>query len=408
MMKAIRAALDPSDAQDHMRIVCFMTDGYVGNDMEIIAEVRKHPNARVFAFGIGSAVNRFLLDKMAEHGRGEVEYVGLNDDGSAAARRFHERVRNPLFTDLSVDWGDLPVSEVYPKRLPDLFSAKPVVVTGRYTTATKGAVRLRGKLAGQAIVREIPVELPAAEPRHDVLAPLWARMRIDELMGQDFSGIQSGHPKPEVRQAIVQLGLDYRLLTQYTSFVAVEELTVTDGGEPRRIDVPVEMPGGVSYEGIFGRGDAFSSQGGSQAVIMPSPIPGAGGLALRKSAPMESVADMSRPRSLHPADLQEERTAHRISKLHTTLGAVVERLKNKRTRPTPEEAKFVRDGKAEVQIWLVEISPETVAQLKKLGIEILAMPKTANLVIARVPIEKLEDLIELKAVRYVTPQFATS
>ena len=65
-MKAISAALDPSDAQEHVRIVCFMTDGYVGNDMEIIAEVQKHPNARVFSFGIGSSVNRFLLDKMAE------------------------------------------------------------------------------------------------------------------------------------------------------------------------------------------------------------------------------------------------------------------------------------------------------------------------------------------------------
>ena len=111
MMKAIKAALDPSDAQDHMRIVCFMTDGYVGNDMEIIAEVQKHPNARVFCFGIGSSVNRFLLDNMAKHGRGEVEYVALNDDGSAAARRFHERVRNPLLTDISIDWNGLPVAK---------------------------------------------------------------------------------------------------------------------------------------------------------------------------------------------------------------------------------------------------------------------------------------------------------
>src|SRR5262249_17907961 len=132
MMKAIRAALDPSDKQDHVRIVCFMTDGYVGNDMEIISEVQKHPNARVFSFGIGSSVNRFLLDKMAEHGRGEVEYVTLNDDGSAAAKRFHERIRNPLLTDISIDWSGLPVTDIYPKQLPDLFGAKPLVINGRY------------------------------------------------------------------------------------------------------------------------------------------------------------------------------------------------------------------------------------------------------------------------------------
>ena len=66
MMKAIKASMDPSDTQGHVRIVCFMTDGYVGNDMEIIGEVQKHPNARVFAFGIGGSVNRFLLDNMAK------------------------------------------------------------------------------------------------------------------------------------------------------------------------------------------------------------------------------------------------------------------------------------------------------------------------------------------------------
>ena len=112
MMKAIKASMDPSDAQGHVRIVVFMTDGYVGNDMEIIGEVQKHPNARVFAFGIGGSVNRFLLDNMAKYGRGEVEYVGLNDDGSAAARRMHERVRNPLLTDISIDWNGLPVADV--------------------------------------------------------------------------------------------------------------------------------------------------------------------------------------------------------------------------------------------------------------------------------------------------------
>ncbi len=118
MMKAIKAALDPSDSQGHVRIVCFMTDGYVGNDMEIISEIQKHSNARVFAFGIGGSVNRFLLEKMAENGRGEVEFVSLTDDGSAAARRFHERVRNPLLTDISVEWNGVAVTDVYPQAHP--------------------------------------------------------------------------------------------------------------------------------------------------------------------------------------------------------------------------------------------------------------------------------------------------
>src|SRR5688500_75672 len=185
MMKAIKASLDASDSQDHVRLVCFMTDGYVGNDMAIISEVQKHPNARVFAFGIGSSINRFLLDKIAQEGRGEVEYVGLRDDGSAAARRFHERVRSPLLTDISIDWADLAVADVYPKRIPDLFSAKPVVLSGRFTGSGRQTITLKGKMSGRDFAREIPIELPESEARHDVLATLWARTRIDDLMSRD-------------------------------------------------------------------------------------------------------------------------------------------------------------------------------------------------------------------------------
>jgi biopolymer transport protein ExbB/TolQ len=232
-----------------------MTDGYVSNDMEIISEIQKHQNARVFAFGIGSSVNRFLLDKMAEHGRGEVEYVTLEDDGSAAAKRFHERVRNPLLNDIEIDWAGLPVADVYPKRLPDLFSVRPLIVTGRYTSAARGLIRLHGKWAGQNVVREIPVELPQSQREHGVLATLWARTRIDDLMSRDYAGIQNGNAQIDVREAITQLGLEFRLMTQFTSFVAVEEKTVTDGGKPRRIETPVELPEGVSLKGVFGENE---------------------------------------------------------------------------------------------------------------------------------------------------------
>ena len=252
MMTAIRTALDPSDSQEHVRIVSFMTDGYVGNDMAILDEIQKHPNARIFSFGIGSSVNRFLLEKMARFGRGEVEFVGLQDDGSTAARRFHERIRNPLLTDIAVDFGGLPVADVYPKQIPDLFSAKPVVLTGRYTGESRGSIRLTGKMSGRAFERTVPVSFSRSAKDHDVLATMWARTRIADLTSQDYAGIQNGNPRAEIKEQITQLGLDYRLMTQFTSFVAVEEKVVTEGGRPRRVDVPVEMPHGVSYEGVFG------------------------------------------------------------------------------------------------------------------------------------------------------------
>lgn len=238
MMTAIRTALEPSDSQHHVRIVCFMTDGLVGNDMEILSEVKKHSNARVFAMGFGSYPNRFLLDKMAEYGRGEVDYVSDAGDSSEAARRFHERIRNPLLTDISIDWSGMPVSDVYPTNIPDLFSAKPVVLSGRYASSGEGTIRLKGKMAGQEFVREISVKLPETEPDHDVLATLWARRKVDDLTGQVLSSPTDKAVQEQRQEEITQLGLTFKLMTQYTSFVAIDDLIFTGTDEPGRVDVP--------------------------------------------------------------------------------------------------------------------------------------------------------------------------
>jgi Ca-activated chloride channel family protein len=372
MMKAIRAALDPSDSQRHLRVVCFMTDGFVGNDMEIVAEVQRHPNARVFSFGIGNSVNRFLLDKMAEEGRGEVEYVGLNEDGSAAARRLHERVRTPVLTDISLDWGGLPVKDLYPGRIPDLFAARPLVVHGRYDGGARGVVRLQGKQAGRPFSREIRVELPVSEPRHDVLATLWARARVEQLMGQDWLGIQRGVPRPEMREAVTQLGLDYRLMTQFTSFVAVEETFITDGGQPRRVEVPVEMPEGVSYEGVFG-------QEREETAMRKSFAPAMAGYAAR---------GVASPQQVRTEDAREP-----VSKMHPQIADLVAGKRQ------------ARDGKVEVQVWVTGLSKGVLEALKQAGLEILRPSGSVNptLVIGRIRVERLAGLAKLDAVRYIAP-----
>lgn len=236
MMTAIKAALKPTDSQDHVRIVCFMTDGAVGNEAEIINEVRQHPNARVFAFGIGDGVNHHLLDEISRVGRGEVEYVSRGDDGSAAARRFYERIRNPLLTDITVEYHGLDVSDTLPKRIPDLFDARPVAIFGRYSQGGSGKIILKGKMRGQEITREIPVTLPRQGANRDPIATIWARNKIGELMRDDAAASRA-----ETKAAITSLGLDYRLLTPFTSFVAVSLDRVT-GEDPRRVEVPSAAP----------------------------------------------------------------------------------------------------------------------------------------------------------------------
>src|SRR5437763_1255503 len=439
MMKAIKASMDPSDKQDHVRVVCFMTDGYVGNDMEIIGEVQKHPNARVFAFGIGGSVNRFLLDNMAKYGRGEVEYVALNDDGSAAARRMHERIRNPLLSDISIDWNGLAVSDVYPKNVPDLFSAKPLIVIGRFSRYGLGVLRLKGKMSGRDFVREIPVDFSSTE-QHDVLATLWARNRVDDLMSQDFKGAQQGTMKDDVKQAVTQLGLDYRLMTQFTSFVAVEEMIVTDGGQPRRVGVPVEIPEGVNREAVFGQerisnlpinGRGLSSfnmisagaiaqtvtvtSSGTAKAKTPARQAGGGGGGSGQGSGVGPppakpsaviLADSSESVVMRNLSPEENKRAELQSKFNPSVLAVIDRLKDNKLGATPDEARFIHNGKAELQIWLTDKSDETMAKLKELGFEVVLDPKTAKMVIGRLPVEKLAALAELKFVRYVSPQMS--
>ena len=302
MMKAIRAALEPTDSQKHLRVVCFMTDGYVGNEEEIIAEIQKHPRARIFSFGIGNAVNRFLLDKMAEEGRGEVQYVGLNEDGSKAAKKFYERVRTPLLTDISIDWNNLPVEDFYPKQIGDLFSAKPVIINGRYTKGAKGTIQLKGSVGGKLLVRNVFVNLPDHEPGHDVLATLWARRRVDSLMSDYYKNRTNEKAKNEIQEQITALGIEFRILTQFTSFVAVEEKVVNQNGTPTRVEVPVVAPDGVrlvTVDGVVNTSDSSIGNNFTSMQITNLPVNGRSTADLMELQPGTTVD--SKPRNVKPA-----------------------------------------------------------------------------------------------------------
>ena len=426
MMKAIRAALMPSDSQDHVRVVCFLTDGYVGNDMEIVGEVQKHPNARVFAFGIGTAVNRFLLDKMAEAGRGAVEYVTLADKAGEAADRFYERVRSPLLTDLYVDWDGLPVADVYPQRLPDLFSGQPVIITGRYTQPASGTVRLKGTRAGGRFSREIPVTFSAGTPPFGALAGFWARRRIDDLMSQDWLGLQQGTMKPEIKEEITQLGLDYRLMTQFTSFVAVEDRIVTTDGKPQRVEVPVEMPEGVSRDGVFGndKKEMFASRVSSTLPLNGRAVAGFmtyapaasnqtvevtgqaaqvntvnGAVAPGPPPPPVAVPKAKRGEARTDAVAPSKQRQVLESKLQPAVLAALDCFR--KAANSGAACAEVHSGKVTVQIWLAEESKAARAELQALGFGLMK-GGTGQMVTGILPLEKLEDLVKLSFVKFVS------
>jgi Ca-activated chloride channel family protein len=250
MLKATLAALTPPEDPEHLRVICFMSDGYVGNDFEIVNSVKENlKNARFFSFGIGNSVNRFLLDKLAEVGRGTVEYIPLNTPGDEAAQRFYQRVSDPLLTDIHIRWEGLDVVDVYPKLLPDVFSFGPVIVTARYRSPGIGAAVISGKLGGRGWSERFAMELPANYTQNEAMAILWARAKIDDLMNEDWLGQQTREGDSGIQQQIEAVALEFGIMSQYTSFVAVDSKIVNPTGTMRTIAVPVYMPEGVTGAG---------------------------------------------------------------------------------------------------------------------------------------------------------------
>lgn len=257
MLTGVAAALDAPKDPERLRMVLFMTDGYIGNEQQIFESLAaKRRDARVFALGVGSSVNRFLVEGLARVGRGAATVVGPGEQPTAVVDEFYESIDRPVLTDISIDWGGLDVEDIAPVRLPDLFAGQPLVVHGRYKGALAGEVKVRGKLGGADV--ELPVKLAGARvSEHDGLASMWARKRIDDLGLYPFNQ-RPGELTGDAREAVVALALRHRILTAYTAFVAVDERRERQpDGTLRTVQIPVESPFGVDMnagEGSIGLG----------------------------------------------------------------------------------------------------------------------------------------------------------
>lgn len=236
-LEGIRAALlRPADPK-RLRMVLLMTDGFIGNEREIFSETTKAlGSARLFGFGIGSSVNHHLLGRLSELGRGFYQYVRPDEDPQAAVARFVRRLERPVLTDVEVDWGGLTVTDLTPARAPDLFDAQPLVLMGRVRETGRGIITLRGKSGGRPVETKVEVNLPEQDTGAPGLSALWARARIEALERTQDEGEQA-----DVVRRITTLGLEYHLVTAYTSLVAVEQSKVSNA-LPVTVTVPSAEP----------------------------------------------------------------------------------------------------------------------------------------------------------------------
>ncbi|MEP5759956.1 MAG: VIT and VWA domain-containing protein [Litoreibacter sp.] len=260
---AIQTAFETSQPEDTMRIVVFLSDGYIGDEASVLKTIRQQiGNARIYAFGVGNSVNRYLLDAMADEGRGYVRYVGLDEEPSEVAEIFAANLKSPLLTDITVDWGDLEVHDVTPNRIPDLFAGNSVRVYARYNGTGDAQVKLKGIINGH--IAEMPVTLSLTDSADKAALPLiWARNRIAKLT-RDIA--VDANPTVADKE-ITKLGLEFSLQTQNTSFVAVSDAPVnTTGKRANLAGVPLPMASGVSSN-AFAQPFAGSSSPEPQAII---------------------------------------------------------------------------------------------------------------------------------------------
>jgi Ca-activated chloride channel family protein len=259
MTGGIAAALDVAHDPLRLRLVVFVTDGYVGNEDEILATVHAKLGAsRLYSFGVGTAVNRYLLEEMASFGRGAAQIVRPDEDTAAVVATFHARIARPVLTDVTIDWGGLAVADVTPAALPDLFVGQPLVIAGRYAVPGAATVTVRGTAGGVPVELAVPVELPATAD-HPAIATVWARARIAELTRAEIRGATA-----ETADEITRIALEHRLMSRYTAFVAVDRSTVTAGGDAVPVAVPVEVPAGLhaTSGGGWGGGGMGMGAGG--------------------------------------------------------------------------------------------------------------------------------------------------
>ncbi len=355
-------ARSPADAH-RLRIVAFMTDGYVGNDYEVLDLVRRlRGTSRWFPFGTGNSVNRALLDGIARHGGGEVEYVLLNESGETVARKFWDRISSPVLTDVSLEFSGFAVEDVLPAAPSDVWAERPLVFHARVPRAGRGTVVVRGYRGGEAWRQELDVEIPERAPENAALAATWARAKVDELLARDLAALQNGQFPERIKDQVVEIALAHEILTPFTAFVAVEERVVNEGGQQRTVTVPVEMPQGVRYEGIFDEAERASS------LAFRSVAPQAGA-AYAMSAPAaeararrtyEAGQRALQPGKPDPASALSLRARERLAPELLALIAGDESAKRS----------YAPDGRVEVKVTLAGNRARALDSLRRAGLTV--------------------------------------
>lgn len=271
LMNGIREILSlPAAADGRLRSFVLMTDGLIGDDRQVLAEVERSlkKGQRLYTFGVGSSTNRFVVERLAEIGRGTCRIVGANEPDEDVASAFFRQINQPVLRDISVSWqgaGAAPLT--YPTRPRDLFAGQPLVLYGRKGDAATGTIKVSGYTADNRLYAE-SFKVAFDADGNPAIAQLWGRNRLKSITARII-----GEPNKADVEAATITALSYNLLSDYTAFVAVsQESRVDKHGKTIRVEVPVEMPEGMTMGADKKEAERYKSAPAGAAPTAPRPF----------------------------------------------------------------------------------------------------------------------------------------
>lgn len=274
----------PREDPDLSRTFLVVTDGYVDVEREAFEMIRKNSDeTNFFSFGIGSSVNRYLIEGMAYMGNGEPLIITKQAEADKKAEQFRTYINTPVLTRIKANYGSLQAYDVEPVAVPDMLAERPIIIYGKYKGKPSGTISLSGKAGRKAYKQSFDLSKIQPETSNSALRYLWAREQIKLLdyLGSDNAYNENQKDESYVKR-ITELGLKYNLMTNYTSFIAIDEQIVNKDGETTTVKQPVPMPEGVSdYAVGYDPGELsggnfnlmISEDASIEAVEMYLPVP---------------------------------------------------------------------------------------------------------------------------------------
>jgi Ca-activated chloride channel family protein len=247
LLSALQNALSlPKTDATLSRSFVIVTDGYVDIEKEAFDLIKNNnDNANLFAFGIGSSVNRYLIEGMAHMGLGEPFVVINETEANAEATKFKNYINNPVLTNIKKSFSGFDVYDVEPVSVPDVFAERPVIIYGKYKGEAKGNITIKGTAGKKNYTKTFRVNEVKPSENNAAIRYLWARKKIQML--DDYNNISSN--EASIKE-VTDLGLKYNLLTAYTSFIAIEEDVKANEGDVTTVKQPLPLPEGVSNSAV--------------------------------------------------------------------------------------------------------------------------------------------------------------